>query len=125
MSSGLLVEATATNAYSDLFWALRGGGNSFCIVTRFDLRTVEHSMVHVGIAQFDQSQARGYLDGVYDFGKYGGFSDPKAAIIPTILTVPASNMTIYAAAKFYNSLADNPKVFENFTAPKFVSSMDT
>ena len=119
------MEATATNAHSDLFWALRGGGNSFCIVTRFDLRSVEGSTVHVGIAQFDQSQARGYLDGVHDFGKYGGFSDPKSAIIPTILTFPASNLTVYAAAKFYNSLTDNPKVFENFTAPKLVPVADS
>ncbi|KAE8851855.1 hypothetical protein PTNB73_00873 [Pyrenophora teres f. teres] len=125
LSSGLIVEATAINAYSDLFWALRGGGNSFCIVTRFDLRPVEGNTVHVGIAQFDQSQAQGYLDGVHEFGKYGGFSDPKAAIIPTILTFPASNMTVYAAAKFYNSLTDNREVFENFTAPKLVPVADS
>ncbi|KAI4913139.1 hypothetical protein J4E85_010872 [Alternaria conjuncta] len=124
LSSGQIVEATATNKYSDLFWALRGGGNSFCIVTRFDLRPVEGSDVHVGIGQFDQTQASGYLDGVYNFGKYGG-SDPKAAIIPTILTFPAANMTVYAAAKFYHSVTDNPNVFENFTAPKLTPVADS
>jgi hypothetical protein len=65
------------------------------------------------------------LDSVYNFGKYGGPSDPKAAIIPTILTFPASNLTVYAAAKFYNSLADNPRVFENFTAPKLTPVADS
>jgi hypothetical protein len=124
LSTGQIVEATATNKYSDLFWALRGGGNSFCIVTRFDLRPVEGSDVHVGIAQFDQSQAVGYLDGVNNFGRYGG-SDPKAAIIPTILTFPAANLTVYAAAKFYHSTTDNPKVFENFTAPKLTPVADS
>ncbi|KAF1840642.1 FAD-binding domain-containing protein [Cucurbitaria berberidis CBS 394.84] len=118
LSSGLVVEATATNAYSDLFWALRGGGNSFCIVTRFDLKTVPSSKVWIGIAQFGQSQAAGHLDGVYNFGKYGAPSDPKAAIIPTVLTFPASNLTIYVAAKFYDSQTDSPNAFENFTAPK-------
>jgi hypothetical protein len=125
LSSGRIVEATATNAYSDLFWALRGGGNSFCIVTRFDLRPVKSSQVHVGIAQFDQSQAAGYLDGVYNFGKFGAASDPKAAIIPTIITLPAVNMTLYAAAKFYDSLTDSPRVFENFTEPKLVPVADS
>ncbi|EUC47507.1 hypothetical protein COCMIDRAFT_89974 [Bipolaris oryzae ATCC 44560] len=125
LASGLIIEATATNAYSDIFWALRGGGNSFCIVTRFDLRTVKGSDVHVGIAQFNQSQAKGYLDGVYNFGKYGGPSDVKAAIIPTIVTVPAANIAVYAAAKFYNSLTDNQRVFENFTAPKLVPVADS
>lgn len=117
LSSGIIVEATATNAYSDLFWALRGGGNSFCIVTRFDLKTVSSSEVWVGIAQFDQSQAAGYLDGVYSFGKYGAPSDSKAAIIPTILSFPSANLTVYAAAKIYDSKTNSPTAFENFTAP--------
>jgi FAD/FMN-containing dehydrogenase len=120
-----VVEATATNTYSDLFWALRGGGNSFCIVTRFDLQTVPSQGVHVGIAQFDQSQSKGYLDGVFNFGKYGAPSNPKAAIIPTILTFPSANLTVYAAAKFYDSTVDNPQVFENFTAPKLVPVADS
>ncbi|KAJ4372882.1 hypothetical protein N0V83_003173 [Neocucurbitaria cava] len=125
LSSGLVVEATATNAYSDLFWALRGGGNSFCIVTRFDLKTVPGSKVWVGVAQYDQSQAKGYLDGVYNFGKYGAPADPKAAIIPTILTFPSSNLTIYAAAKFYDSQTNSPHAFENFTAPKLTPVADS
>lgn len=125
LASGLIVEATATNAYSDLFWALRGGGNSFCIVTRFDLKTVSSPQVHVGIAQYDQSQSKGYLNAVYNFGKYGASEDSKAAIIPTILTLPAANLTLYAAAKFYDSLTDSPTVFENFTAPKLVPVVDS
>lgn len=125
LSSGIVVEATPTNQYSDLFWALRGGGNSFCIVTRFDLKTVPSSKVHIGIAQFDQSQSKGYLDGVYSFGKFGAPADPKAAIIPTILTFPAFNLTVYAAAKFYDSLADSPTAFENFTAPRLPPVADS
>lgn len=125
LSSGIVVEATATNAYSDLFWALRGGGNSFCIVTRFDLKTVPSSKVHIGIAQFDQSQSKGYLDGVYNFGKFGAPADSKAAIIPTILTFPSANLTVYAAARFYDSLTDSPAAFENFTAPRLPPVADS
>ncbi|KAH7082487.1 FAD binding domain-containing protein [Paraphoma chrysanthemicola] len=125
LATGLIIEATATNAYSDLFWALRGGGNSFCIVTRFDLKTIASSNVWVGIAQFDQSQAAGYLDGVYNFGKYGAPADPKAAIIPTILAFPSANLTIYVAAKFYDSLEDSPSAFKNFTAPKLAPVVDS
>lgn len=35
LPSGLIVNATNTNAYSDLFWALQGGGGQFGIVTMF------------------------------------------------------------------------------------------
>ena len=35
LMSGDIVYATKTNAYSDLFWALQGGGGQFAIVTKF------------------------------------------------------------------------------------------
>jgi FAD/FMN-containing dehydrogenase len=38
--TGELVTATATNKYSDIFWALKGGGNSFGIVTRYELEAI-------------------------------------------------------------------------------------
>ncbi|WYZ45126.1 hypothetical protein EsH8_VIII_000442 [Colletotrichum jinshuiense] len=116
LSSGIIVEATATNAYSDLFWALKGGGNSFAIVTRFDLKTVKSPKVWVGISQYAQSDSSKYLDAVYNFGKYGS-ADGKAAIIPTILTYPSYNITAYAAARFYDSETESATAFENFTSP--------
>lgn len=124
MSSGLIVKATAENAHSDLFWALKGGGNSFCIVTRFDLETIKSPQVWVGIAQYDITQKSQYLDAVYNFGKYGAL-DSKAAIIPTIVTLPSQNTTAYAAAKFYDSETDNQSAFENFTAPRMTAVADS
>jgi FAD/FMN-containing dehydrogenase len=38
--NGQFVTATATNEYSDLFRALKGGGNRFGIVTRYEVRAV-------------------------------------------------------------------------------------
>lgn len=35
LMSGEIVYATKANAYSDLFWALQGGGGQFAIVTKF------------------------------------------------------------------------------------------
>lgn len=35
LMSGQIVYATKTNEYSDLFWALQGGGGQFAIVTKF------------------------------------------------------------------------------------------
>ena len=116
LSSGLIVEATATNAFSDLFWALKGGGNSFAIVTRFDIRTVPSTKVWVGISQYDQADSSKYLDAVYNFGKYGS-DDGKAAIIPTILSYPSLGVVAYAASRFYDSETEPATAFENFTSP--------
>ncbi|KAF2470782.1 FAD binding domain-containing protein [Lindgomyces ingoldianus] len=124
LASGIIIEATARNAYSDLFWALKGGGNSFCIVTRFDLKAFKSPKVWVGMAQYDQSQSANYLDAVYTFGKYGAL-DSKAAIIPTVVMLPGINTTIYVTAKFYDSETSSPTVFENFTAPNLVSFSDS
>ena len=118
------MEITATNAYSDLFLALKGGGNSFCIVTRFDIKTVSSPEVWVGLAQYDSSQKTKYLDAVYNFGKYGSL-DSKAAIIPTIVSFPSVNLSVYSAAKFYDSLVKNATPFEHFTAPELVPTVDT
>jgi hypothetical protein len=38
--NGELVTATATNSYADLLKALKGGGNRFGIVTRYELYAV-------------------------------------------------------------------------------------
>jgi hypothetical protein len=38
--NGEMVTATASNKYSDLFRALKGGGNRFGIVTRYELIAV-------------------------------------------------------------------------------------
>lgn len=124
LASGLVVEATATNAYSDLYWALKGGGNSFAIVTRFDLKTVTSPKVWVGISQYAQSDSAKYLDAVYNFGKYGS-ADGKAAIIPTILTYPSYNITAYAAARFYDSETEPATAFENFTSPVLAPVADS
>ncbi|KAI8156041.1 Bifunctional solanapyrone synthase [Colletotrichum sp. SAR 10_70] len=124
LASGLVVEATATNAYSDLYWALKGGGNSFAIVTRFELKTVTSPKVWVGISQYAQNDSAKYLDAVYNFGKYGS-ADGKAAIIPTILTYPSYNITAYAAARFYDSETVSVTAFENFTSPVLAPVADS
>ncbi|KAH8657883.1 FAD binding domain-containing protein [Xylariales sp. PMI_506] len=124
LASGSIVQATATNEYADLFWALKGGANSFGIVTEFILKTIDSPQVWVGIAEYDESQSAGYLDAVYNFGEYGSL-DSKAAIIPTVITFPSENITAYAAAKFYDSAISSSTVFENFTAPILTPEIDT
>ena len=123
LSSGIIVEATATNAFKDLYWALKGGGNSFAIVTRFDLRTVPSSKVWIGISQYDQADSAKYLDAVYNFGKYGS-ADGKAAIIPTILSYPSYGIIAYAASRFYDSETEPATAFENFTSPALTPVAD-
>lgn len=38
-ANGEIIDVNYDSEYSDLYWALRGGGNNFGLVTRFDLYT--------------------------------------------------------------------------------------
>ncbi|KAF4785883.1 hypothetical protein HER10_EVM0011014 [Colletotrichum scovillei] len=77
LANGNIVEASLTEN-SDLFWALRGGGNNFCIVTRADLRTLDVSAVDIGSVSYGTESQTEYLKRMVDFAHYADF-DPKTA----------------------------------------------
>lgn len=47
-ASGIILKVTPT-AFPDLYWALRGGGNNFGVVTRFELETIPQGPMGVGL----------------------------------------------------------------------------
>jgi hypothetical protein len=114
---------TATSkSYSDLFWALKGGGNSFGIVTRFDLRTYKSPSVCAGITQIAPTEKDAFLSAVADFGQNGS-ADPKAAVIPSIFMLAALNATIYTSALFYDGTECNQPALAKLNAvPALVNS---
>jgi hypothetical protein len=116
LADGSITEATATNSHSDLFWALKAGGNSFCIVTSFDLITLKSTEVYVGSTHYPIEQARNFLDAVYNFAQYGTL-DSKAALTP-IVTVDVSKKEIkYITTRFYDSDLDVGYTRSNFSEP--------
>ncbi len=59
-ADGRLVTASR-DSYPDLFWALRGGGGNFGIVTSLEFRLYPAATVYAGIAYFPFSRAAGTL----------------------------------------------------------------
>ncbi|KAF9874233.1 FAD binding domain-containing protein [Colletotrichum karsti] len=115
LSDGEIVTATANNKYSDLFWALRGGGNSFAIVTSFDLKTVDAPVVTVGVAVYGIGQSENFLDSVYHYA-LDGSQDKKSAVIPNCQWSSASPTTpSYTSYLFYNGNNTRPEALSNFT----------
>ncbi|KKA23556.1 hypothetical protein T310_2395 [Rasamsonia emersonii CBS 393.64] len=114
LANGSIVTATPTNEYSDLFWALRGGGNSFALVTDFGLRTVPSGKVYVGTTTFDASvSGTQFLDKVYEYGLRAA-DDPKAAVIPLVEFSSGSTTPSYSAYLFYNGENAAPEPLEPF-----------
>lgn len=115
LASGEIVEATATNEYSDLFWALKGGGNSFCIATRFDLRAMPIAEVQVGNVLYRPGIEGPFLDAAYWFAMVGS-KDTNAAVIPLMTYIGTIDAATYEGIIFYNGNDESPPALQNFTA---------
>ncbi|KAF4473012.1 FAD binding domain [Fusarium albosuccineum] len=112
-----IVHATADNQYSDLFWALRAGGNDFAIVTKFELKTLNIPSVAVGQVAYGPGQRDPFIRNLYDFSQ-AGVLDQRAFVLPTISYVPAAGPNItYSAILFYNDNNTSPSALENFLPP--------
>ncbi|KAH7061501.1 hypothetical protein B0J12DRAFT_536060, partial [Macrophomina phaseolina] len=118
LASGEVIEATPDNQYGDLFWALRGGGNYFALVTSFDLKTHKSTVVSVGSVQYGPGVRDKWLDAGYTFAMDGA-NDAKAAVIPTAnwgKTITKGVLT-YNNYQFYDGNNTYPAALQNFTAP--------
>lgn len=124
LADGSIVNATSDNAYSDLFWALRGGGNSFAIVTNFELKTLDVPAVTVGQVAYNGSDLRDdFLAAVHGFA-YNGSLDQKATITPQANWNPTgfgSDALEYAAMVFYSANDTAPAALANFTGEAAVA----
>lgn len=109
LANGKVVVARADNEYNDLFWALRGGGNSFALVTNFELKTIKAPKVMVGVVSYvpGKDTADAFIDAVHDY-TVNGSKDYKSATIPTAEYIPAIKSTVYDSFVFYNGHDESP-----------------
>lgn len=78
-ASGVIVEATPTH-FPDLYWALRGGGNNFGVVTQFELETVPQGMMWGGVRDYLPSDYL-YLMEAFVAMAEDAVKDPKSSQI--------------------------------------------
>ncbi|KAJ9313558.1 CAZyme family AA7 [Paecilomyces variotii] len=113
----VLANATIVNANAkentDLFAALKGGGNNFCIVTAYTIQTHPISeKVWGGNYVFDSKQTPQVLEAVRSFTE--SYPDDKAAVIVT--TEHAAVLNTWIIFLFYDGPSPPEGVFSNFTA---------
>ncbi|KAK7547083.1 hypothetical protein IWX49DRAFT_108306 [Phyllosticta citricarpa] len=110
--SGVVLQVNETS-YPDLYWSLRGGGNNFGVVTRFDLSTFPQGLMWGGGQLHKISQRSAIIDAFAQFGAHGE-QDPKAGLILSFAWAGG-----HYFAKLDMQYADpisSPPVFENFTS---------
>jgi FAD/FMN-containing dehydrogenase len=86
------VKTASLNEHADLFWALRGGGGNFGVVTSFEFQLHPISDVYVGIFFYELDAARDLLRFFREFiidapEEYGGF--PAFQIAPPLEFIPS------------------------------------
>jgi FAD/FMN-containing dehydrogenase len=107
-ADGTFRQASATEN-SDLFWALRGGGGNFGVVTSFQYRLHPVTQVLGGLVLYPLEQARTVLRFYRDFGP--SLPD-EAEAYAALLTAP-QGMPVVALLLGYNGpLKEGEEVFE-------------
>ncbi|CAG9997105.1 unnamed protein product [Clonostachys byssicola] len=116
LADGTLVTASAKE-HPDLFWALVGGGNNYCIVTKAVLNTIPISSALIGTVSWGSNVTDQYIKSVEQFALHGA-EHPKASFEGQTRWVPSRSPDIsFDGYLWYSGEGDVPIGLENFTAP--------
>ncbi|KAF2014429.1 FAD-binding domain-containing protein [Aaosphaeria arxii CBS 175.79] len=108
LADGTIATVTAKSKYADLYWALQGGGNSFALITRFDLQTFYAETPLMADANYGSSNATrdAWLKNIVDFtNSIDKDGDTGAAVIPVARWGPNFTAPLYQTTLFYNGTA--------------------
>lgn len=100
--------------YADLFWALRGGGNNFGIVTRFDLNTFPQGDLWGGNVYWSYDNSAALLQALEDFNNNHA-TDLYGAVILAYGYIPAQDTFLIVSQLEYGKPVVNPPILQNFT----------
>jgi hypothetical protein len=115
-ADGTINEVTY-HSYPDLYFALRGGGNNFGIVTRFDLVTFPQGDLWAGGQTYFYSEATATeLNNAFYWLNINAPSDPYAQVILAYAYVQAYGLYVIASDLQYSKPVVNPPILQNFTS---------
>ncbi|KAI1178838.1 FAD-binding domain-containing protein [Nemania sp. FL0916] len=107
----VLADGTITNANAtenaDLFWALKGGGPNFGIVTRYDLYTVPVRDIWYRVDAYPVDEAEAILDAMARW-QLEGAADLKATVALVL------SLDSVVVGLLYSAPADQPSAFAPF-----------
>jgi hypothetical protein len=114
-------EVTQANATSnpDIFWALKGGGNQFAIVTTFIMQTYPIGRVWGGHRIYTLDKKAELLRATHNLAF--NYYDPKAAVIVTFTTTLLDLVQIFVVFYFYNDASGPGAILDEFNAIEALS----
>ncbi|KAG4030442.1 hypothetical protein MFRU_012g01760 [Monilinia fructicola] len=120
LANGTIREVNQAS-FPDLYWALRGGGNNFGIVTRFDLASFEQGDMWGGTIIASATELPIAIEALVNLN-INHASDPFAAVFLAYAYVPSAGTTFVSATLDYGKPIPNPPIFTNFTNLPTLSS---
>ncbi|KAL4810065.1 hypothetical protein BDV18DRAFT_150443 [Aspergillus unguis] len=116
--NGDILTASATQ-HPDLYWALRGGGNNFGLVTKFNLRTIPTSLLWGGTHVYSEDQFSNVLSAFIDVAEKA-YVDRNAQ--QYVMFASMQGMKIASAELTYVQNVSNPAIFEKYLALPAISA---
>ncbi|KAI1446648.1 FAD-binding domain-containing protein [Annulohypoxylon stygium] len=106
------------NTNADLFWALRGGGGNFGIVTQFVATTFEHGPMWGGTLAWEMYSTKvAMIDALVIYAEKGSEQDPSSALIVSFAHAQKYQAWVSAVMAHHSDpqpLGSHPAVFDDF-----------
>ena len=103
------------SSHPDLYKVLKGGGNNFGVVTRFDFKTFEQGNFWGGFLVLPVNMSVAQLDFVQNFTTESGAGNDDYAAIESVHAFNATGPTALAAIITYTKPETFPAIFKNLT----------
>ncbi|KAF4945264.1 hypothetical protein FGADI_12084 [Fusarium gaditjirri] len=114
LANGTLISANKKRN-SDLFLALKGGGNNFGVITRFDIETFPQGDISTTSISYDITESDKVFQAFTDLLDSSTY-DPSASLVTSLLYSSASKAWSLSASAVYTKPVSQPKVFKGLSA---------
>ncbi|KAJ8119076.1 hypothetical protein OPT61_g74 [Boeremia exigua] len=118
-ASGRATNVTS-ESFPDLYWALRGGGNNFGVVTNFKLNTFPLGQMWGGQRGYLEDTFPAVVTATHDFATVGSQQDPDAALFVVFTTLPGVGRAAFANLHYAKPVVNAP-VFDQWNSISSIS----
>lgn len=114
LSNGSLVNANKDHN-SDLFLALKGGGNNFGVITRYDLATFPQGNISTTTISYDIAQRATVFQAFTDLLSSSRY-DPLASLVTSLLYSSTSKAWTLKCSAVYTEPVAEPVIFDKLSS---------